>query len=70
MSFELSSNLVYGYLFSACSLGMVYGIYNWIHVRAMSTDAQFGHDEPERKNIRPELILEMNSTAEKIQSVI
>jgi hypothetical protein len=66
---ELSYDLVYLYIFSSCALGFIYGVYNWIHVRALSTNAQFNHDEPERKNIRPEHIAIMNETADKIQSV-
>ncbi len=66
---ELSHVYVYLYLILACSLGFIYGIYNWIHVLSLNTDSKFDEDEPLRKNLHPDQIKKMNETSAKINSV-
>jgi hypothetical protein len=66
---ELTFNFAYLYVIAACGLGFLYGIYNWLHVHSLSTDAKFGDDEPDRRNLHPDQIIKMNATAEKIKSV-
>ena len=69
MHIELTYNIVYSYVLSACALGFLYGLYNWVHVTTIDPKAQFDSDRTDRKNLRPEQIAVMNETSEKIHSV-
>jgi hypothetical protein len=67
---ELTFNFVYAFLVAACGLGFSYGVYNWIEVLSINTEAKFPENDPVRKNITDEQIKKMNDTSEKISNVI
>jgi len=68
---DLSFTLVYIYLIAVCTIGLIYGYFNWKSVTDIKTDKsiRFGDDEPERKNLREEEIDSMNETSQKISEV-
>lgn len=70
MYIELTFNLVYLYILSACVIGFLYGIFNWIAVMSISVDNKFKDGEEGRTPVKDEEIVQMNLIAEKIQEVI
>jgi hypothetical protein len=66
---ELTYPLVYLYIFVACGIGLLYGIYNWANVLSIKTDGS-DLDEEGRDKISQECINIMNETSVKIQEVL
>lgn len=70
MTYQLSSELIYVFIYASCGLGFLYGIMNWIIVRSVEVSSADVGSDTERQNVSDTDVKMIKSTADKIKLVL